>query len=107
MVRFWPHLTRAAALRAEVVRRMSAPAKPDCVRVLLPTTDFPPMTGGIQLLLDRLVSHSRHRFDVVAPAALGNASLVDISPGSALRAPNVRSHRAEVAMLNVLTVAQA
>jgi glycosyltransferase involved in cell wall biosynthesis len=81
--------------------------KSHCVRVLLPTTDFPPMTGGIQLLLDRLVSHSRHHFDVVAPAALGLNYAQGASANSVRRCPRVRSHRTEVALLNALTVDQA
>jgi phosphatidylinositol alpha-1,6-mannosyltransferase len=65
------------------------------------------MTGGIQLLLNRLVGYSRHDFDVVAPSVRGAGSAIDTRAESIVRAPNLRSHRAEVAILNALTVARA
>lgn len=82
-------------------------AESDCVRVLLPTTDFPPMTRGIQLLLGRLVGHSRHQFDIVATAARDSNYDERTSASSVRRGPRVRSHRTEVALLNALTFAQA
>jgi phosphatidylinositol alpha-1,6-mannosyltransferase len=71
------------------------------MRVLLATPDFPPMTGGIALLLGRLVDHSeRVDFDVLAPAPYrggqdGTGDAVDVR-----RTPHTGHHRADVALLN-------
>lgn len=69
-------------------------------RVLLATPDFPPETGGIQLLLHRLVRYSRHQYRVVTLAQLtrSEASLDGID---VVRTRRFGDHRAAVAALNI------
>ncbi len=76
------------------------------MRVLLPTPDYPPMSGGIQILLDRLVSHSRHRYEVVTlGAAAGTAPCV--TEEGVVRVSRRAGHRVSVALLNAATLARA
>jgi phosphatidylinositol alpha-1,6-mannosyltransferase len=65
------------------------------------------MTGGIQLLLHRLVQNSRHHFHVVAPAARDADYVPDADAERIRRTPRVGSHRAEVALLGALTAHEA
>jgi hypothetical protein len=74
------------------------------MRVLLSTPDFPPRTGGLQLLLARLVESSSHRIRVVtidAPGSDGSGSGIDV-----VRTPPTPDHRAEVVALNLETLRQ-
>jgi phosphatidylinositol alpha-1,6-mannosyltransferase len=76
------------------------------LRVLLSTPDYPPATGGIQILLERLVGHSRHDFDVITldrarwPARARRA-------GSVTYTPRLGRQALDVAVLNALTVRRA
>ena len=89
---------------------MNASSRP--LRVLLATTDFPPMEGGIQLLLSRLVTHAtRCSFTVVTfatraaprePEALETALPLEI-----VRINELRDRRAAVLRLNLATLAAA
>jgi phosphatidylinositol alpha-1,6-mannosyltransferase len=74
------------------------------MRVLLCTPDFPPKSGGIQLLLDRLVGHSRHRIRVVTIAAPGSNDLE--RERDIIRTAPMPDHRAEVLALNLATLRQ-
>jgi phosphatidylinositol alpha-1,6-mannosyltransferase len=76
------------------------------MRVLLTTPDYPPMTGGIQLLCERLVRHSRLDYEVLT---LG---VPDVSRGSsaaprATRTPRLGSHRGAIMALNAITISRA
>jgi phosphatidylinositol alpha-1,6-mannosyltransferase len=76
------------------------------MRILLPTPDYPPMGGGIQILLERLVRHSRFSYEVVtlsAPTGWGR----DSTGSPVTRSPRLAGHRSEVAGLNVLTLGRA
>jgi phosphatidyl-myo-inositol dimannoside synthase len=75
------------------------------MRVLLCTPDFPPRAGGIQLLLRKLVEHSRHRVRVVTVAAPPNRSEPDVD----IRRANhvLPGHRAEMVALNLEVLRQA
>lgn len=76
------------------------------MRVLLTTPDYSPTTGGIQLLLERLVSHSRFSYDVVTPEtreqSLNTPRSAGVTPTRVLV-----NHRATVALLNAATVRRA
>jgi len=75
------------------------------MKILLPTPDYPPMTGGIQLLLERLVHHSRFSYEVVTlstPAGCQRSMEAGVT-----RTPRLRGHRLAVGALNSMTVARA
>jgi phosphatidylinositol alpha-1,6-mannosyltransferase len=72
------------------------------MRLLLATPDYPPQTGGIQLLLDQLVRNSRFRFEVLTPRATPGAR-----PDDSIRTPLLPDHRATIAALNAMTVSRA
>ena len=76
------------------------------MRILLPTPDYPPMTGGIQLLLERLVHHSRFSYEVITPNAPGKSMRVARS-ADITRTPRLADQRATVAILNAVTVSRA
>jgi phosphatidyl-myo-inositol dimannoside synthase len=75
------------------------------MRILLPTPDYPPMTGGIQRLLERLVRHSRFSYAVVtlsAPAGSRGPATPRVT-----RTPRLGGQRPSVGMLNAMTIARA
>jgi phosphatidylinositol alpha-1,6-mannosyltransferase len=72
------------------------------MRLLLATPDYPPQTGGIQLLLDQLVRSSRFEFEVLTPRAPGSDPSDD-----AIRTPLLPDHRATIGALNAMTVGRA
>ncbi len=74
------------------------------MRILLSTPDYPPMAGGIQILLERLVRHSRFSYEVVTLGAPGGSR--PASPG-VIRTPRLVGHRSEVGVLNGMTVGRA
>jgi len=74
------------------------------MRVLLCTPDFPPKTGGIQLLLRRLFEHSGHHVRVVTVETRPARSKLE---HQVIRTAPVRDHRAEMLALNVETLRQA
>jgi len=76
------------------------------MRILLPTPDYPPMPGGIQLLLERLVRHSRFSYEIVTLGALAGPNRASTSNG-VMRAPRFGGHRSEVGVLNMLTLGRA
>ena len=76
------------------------------MRILLPTPDYPPITGGIQLLLERLVRHSRFSYEVITPRTPGKA-LRFARSADVTRTPRLADHRATVAILNAVTVRRA
>ena len=80
----------------------------DRPRVLLLTPDFPPASGGIQLLLHRLATHLNCPVRVVTLAERGGAG-GDGPEASVHRVRSVPtgSHRLEVAALNYSAVVQA
>jgi phosphatidylinositol alpha-1,6-mannosyltransferase len=63
------------------------------------------MTGGIQLLLERLVHHSRFSYEVVTLSAPGGRKW-SMEP-SVTRTPRLKGHRLAVATLNAITVVRA
>ena len=72
-------------------------------RVLLATPDFPPMPGGIQLLLAQLVRHAAWETTVVCFADEGaDATTADL-PAQVVRVPRARDHRRSIARLAVAT----
>jgi len=76
------------------------------MRVLLTTPDYPPTIGGIQLLLERLVRHSRFSYDVVTLSAPpGYRDLPAMS--DVMRAPRYGDRRLAVAALSVATLRHA
>jgi phosphatidylinositol alpha-1,6-mannosyltransferase len=76
------------------------------MRVLLVTPDYPPMSGGIQLLLHRLVTHSRHDFEIVTLNAPDGEASAD--PQTAvIRPPQVGSHRFAILELNAWALQRA
>ena len=76
------------------------------MRILLATPDYPPMRGGIQLLLERLVRHSRFSYEVVTLSAPTGSRRASTSPG-VMRSPRLAGHRSAVAGLNVWTLGRA
>lgn len=70
--------------------------------VLLATTDYPPMVGGIQLLLSRLVQHSRLPYKILTFAPEARLERGTMAP--AIRIWHSKSHRAAVAALNAATL---
>jgi phosphatidyl-myo-inositol dimannoside synthase len=76
------------------------------MRILLPTPDYPSMSGGIQILLERLVRHSRFSYEVVTLGAPAGPNRASTSNG-VIRAPRLGDHRSEVGGLNVLTFSRA
>ncbi len=83
------------------------------MRLLLITPDYPPATGGIQLLCARLAAHSRHCCEVVcigAPAPLGvflGGRARRAERAGVMATPRLRSQLASVAMLNATALARA
>ena len=76
------------------------------MRVLLPTPDYPPMSGGIQMLLDRLVSHSRHTYEVVTLSAPPGVDDGEVRHG-VTRVSRRLGHRTAIAALNAVTLMRA
>jgi phosphatidylinositol alpha-1,6-mannosyltransferase len=76
------------------------------MRILLTTPDYPPMTGGIQLLLDRLVRHSRFSYKVVTLSAPTASGLFSTPPG-VTRVPRFGGQRSAIGLLNAITIARA
>jgi len=76
------------------------------MRVLLATPDYPPTRGGIQLLLERLVHHSRFSYEVVTLGAPRGSEDV-LSPRDVTRTPRLGDQRLSVAVLNVATLGHA
>ncbi len=76
------------------------------MRVLLATPDYPPMTGGIQLLLERLVRHSRFSYEVVTLSPPRNSTDIPTLP-TGTRTPRVGDRRWAVAALGVATLRHA
>jgi phosphatidylinositol alpha-1,6-mannosyltransferase len=75
------------------------------MRILLPTPDYPPMTGGIQLLLERLVRHSRFSYQVVTLSA--SADSKGPATPRVTRTPRLGGQQPSVGILNAATVARA
>jgi phosphatidylinositol alpha-1,6-mannosyltransferase len=75
------------------------------MRVILATPDFPPQRGGIQLLLDRLVTHSRFTYEVVTVAA--SADKTECGSPAVTRARPWPDHRLEILQLNALALLRA
>ena len=76
------------------------------MRVLLATPDYPPMPGGIQLLLERLVRHSRFSYEVVTLSASPGSGDAATTP-DVTRLPRVGGRRLAVAALNLETLRHA
>src|ERR1035437_3627218 len=75
------------------------------MRILLTTPDYPPTTGGIQLLLERLVHHSRFSYEVVTLSAPKDSN--QPTTPCAVRTPRLGGHRSAVGVLNTMTIARA
>lgn len=75
------------------------------MRVLLPTPDYPPTSGGIQLLLERLVHHSRLSYEVVTLNVPRDRHL-SMAPG-VTRTPRLGDRRLAVGALNAIALARA
>jgi phosphatidylinositol alpha-1,6-mannosyltransferase len=73
------------------------------MRIVLTTPDYPPATGGIQLLLERLVRHSRFSYEVIVPQPPGQSAHV-ARLAEVTRTRRLADHRATVANLNAVTV---
>jgi phosphatidyl-myo-inositol dimannoside synthase len=76
------------------------------MRILLPTPDYPPMSGGIQLLLEQLVRHSRFDYEVITLSAASGSARAPSQPG-VIRGPRAVGHRSAVGVLSAMTIAQA
>jgi phosphatidylinositol alpha-1,6-mannosyltransferase len=75
------------------------------MHILLPTPDYPPMPGGIQLLLERLVRHSRLSYEVVTLSAPDGSEVLTV-PG-VTRTPRLGGHRSDIGVLNMLAFGRA
>jgi phosphatidylinositol alpha-1,6-mannosyltransferase len=64
------------------------------------------MTGGIQLVCERLVRNSRFSYDVVTLSAPNGSRTVPTMPG-VIRTPRLAGHSCSIGYLNGLTVAHA
>jgi phosphatidylinositol alpha-1,6-mannosyltransferase len=78
------------------------------LRVLVLTPDFPPMSGGIQHLLRRVLEQStRLSIRVIAPAADGAAAVDSELPFEVRRVGAVRSRQASLAAINAAAPREA
>jgi phosphatidylinositol alpha-1,6-mannosyltransferase len=78
------------------------------LRVLLVTPDFPPAMGGIQRLLERLVSHAAGvSYEVLTLAADGSEAWDAAQPYPIHRARSLPSRQASIAALNAAALAHA
>jgi phosphatidylinositol alpha-1,6-mannosyltransferase len=78
------------------------------LRVLLVAPDFPPHVGGIQRLLERLVTNAgRVTFEVMTPEIDGAAAWDAERDYRVIRTPGSSSHQVMVARLNAAAIAHA
>lgn len=76
------------------------------LRVLLPTPDFPPARGGIQLLLHRLAAHA-HAVEYRILTSAGGAPVDDAGLDVVRTGRPRHDHRIAVAELNLATLREA
>jgi phosphatidylinositol alpha-1,6-mannosyltransferase len=73
---------------------------------VVPTPDYPPMTGGIRLLFERLVRHSSFSYEVLTPSIRAEIPQPAMLP-SVTRTPRLGGHRSALGLLNAVTIARA
>lgn len=76
------------------------------MRVLLTTPDYPPASGGIQILCQRLAERSRHTYAVVTLGSAGPDQPRGGGP-KVTRLTTLREHRLSIVSLNAATIARA
>lgn len=78
------------------------------LKVLIVTSDFPPMLGGIQHLVLRVAEHlTRSEVRVVAPAMAGTDEVDRTLPFQVVRGGAPRNRQAALAAMNVTAVREA
>jgi phosphatidyl-myo-inositol dimannoside synthase len=76
------------------------------LRIILATPDFPPMAGGIQLLISRLVEHARWDTTVVCLTDDGTEAVDSPLAASVVRVSRLPKHAASVVHLTARTVSE-
>lgn len=77
------------------------------LRVLTVTPDYPPLMGGIQLLVNRVLQHAERIESRVVTITPGGMNGTDSAVGDVRRAPHVPDHRAAVLLMNSLAIREA